>query len=62
MIVCHCHVVNDRTVRAAVANGAADIDDVARACGAGTDCGGCEDAIDSLIHECRVRILVHTAS
>ena len=61
MIICHCNVVSDRTVRAAVLNGAADVDDVARACGAGADCGGCETAVESLLDECRVRVLVRTA-
>lgn len=41
MIVCHCRVVSDRHVRAAIDEGARDLCGVAAACGAGTGCGGC---------------------
>lgn len=41
MIVCHCHVVNDRVIRDAVESGARSLSDVCRATGAGRDCGAC---------------------
>ena len=41
MIVCHCHVVNDRAVRAVVESGARTLSEVCRATGAGRDCGAC---------------------
>lgn len=41
MIVCHCHVVSDRDIRAAADAGARTVAQAARACKAGTDCGGC---------------------
>jgi bacterioferritin-associated ferredoxin len=41
MIVCHCHVVNDRAVRDAVEGGARTLSEVCRATGAGKDCGAC---------------------
>ena len=41
MIVCHCRVVSDRDVRAAIDGGAGDLCGVAAACGAGARCGGC---------------------
>ena len=41
MIVCHCRVVSDRDVRAAIEQGAGDLCGVAAACGAGSRCGGC---------------------
>lgn len=53
MLVCHCNVVNDTTIRAAIAQGARDEFDVARVCGAGTDCGGCLPAVSRLLDECR---------
>ncbi|HEX2174617.1 MAG TPA: (2Fe-2S)-binding protein [Nocardioidaceae bacterium] len=41
MIVCHCGVVSDRDVTAAVRDGARSLTDVCRATGAGQNCGGC---------------------
>ena len=52
MLVCHCKVVNDAAIRAAIANGARDEFDVARLCGAGTDCGGCVPTVSRLLDEC----------
>ena len=49
MIVCHCHAVSDATVRAAILAGAGDLDDVARRCGAGSDCGGCQDRVERML-------------
>jgi|GEM_PF-588248 len=45
MVVCHCFVVNDRRVRAAVAAGARTVEDVAEMEDAGGLCGGCHFAI-----------------
>ena len=53
MIVCHCRAVNDAAIRAAIAAGANDEIDVAVACKAGTDCGGCMPTITQLLDECR---------
>lgn len=41
MIVCLCHGVRDRDIDEAIDAGAASLDDLARACGAGTGCGSC---------------------
>jgi bacterioferritin-associated ferredoxin len=41
MILCLCRGVPDRAVRAAIRQGAATLDDIAAACAAGADCGGC---------------------
>lgn len=49
MIVCHCFGINDRRIAAEAGLGAADIDDIGRRCGAGTDCGGCYDAIEDIL-------------
>ena len=49
MIVCHCKGVSDRNIRKAVRQGALTRADVGLACGAGTCCGGCVDAVDEII-------------
>jgi bacterioferritin-associated ferredoxin len=49
MIVCHCEVISDRHVRAAVDDGAVSLDDVERHCAAGTQCGGCRPALRALL-------------
>ena len=49
MIVCLCKRVSDRAIRAAVEAGAASVEAVGRATGAGTDCGGCRGTIAAMI-------------
>jgi bacterioferritin-associated ferredoxin len=49
MYVCLCEGVTDRTIRKAVRRGATSIDAVGAACGAGTGCGGCWEALAELI-------------
>ncbi|MEM7135576.1 MAG: (2Fe-2S)-binding protein [Myxococcota bacterium] len=49
MLVCHCHAVNDTTIRRCVAEGARSGSEVREACGAGGACGGCRPIIDRLI-------------
>jgi bacterioferritin-associated ferredoxin len=49
MIVCHCRVVSDRGVRAAIGDGAACVEDVAALCEAGTRCGSCRPTIAALL-------------
>lgn len=51
MIVCHCHRVCDRTIRAAVRSGACTEEAVGEACGAGSMCGGCVPAVTEIIEE-----------
>jgi bacterioferritin-associated ferredoxin len=52
LLVCHCKVVTDRQIRAAVEAGARDEFDVAAACGAGVECGGCIPTVQKLLREC----------
>jgi bacterioferritin-associated ferredoxin len=47
MIVCLCKGVSCSAVRRAIEDGASDLADVGRACGAGTDCGACHAEIES---------------
>lgn len=49
MIVCHCKVVNDRTIREVIRGGARSPRQVALACNAGRRCGGCRPLICELI-------------
>src|SRR5688500_6965257 len=49
MIVCHCHAINDRTIRDTVRAGAHSPRAVARACGAGAGCGGCRHSVERII-------------
>jgi len=49
MLVCHCHAVNDQTIRRCVSAGARSGNDVREACGAGGSCGSCRPVIDRLI-------------
>jgi bacterioferritin-associated ferredoxin len=53
MVVCHCRVVNDRAIRAAIASGARTVAEVARHCGAGRGCGGCCPAVRRILAEHR---------
>ena len=49
MIVCHCEAVTDREIRRSVAGGACSLRQVARACGAGRQCGGCLPVVEALL-------------
>ena len=49
MLVCHCHGIGDRNIRECIRNGARTVDEVSRACGAGTTCGGCRPVIRALM-------------
>ncbi len=51
MIVCHCRRVTHRQILQVVQTGARSLDDVSRACGAGSGCGGCLSAVCDLIAE-----------
>jgi bacterioferritin-associated ferredoxin len=51
VIVCHCHVVNDRTVDDAVAAGARTVSAICRTTGAGRSCGSCVFSLKRLLSE-----------
>jgi bacterioferritin-associated ferredoxin len=50
MIVCSCHAVSDRSLRAAAASGLSHREIVA-ATGAGSDCGHCSSAVAAIVVE-----------
>jgi len=56
MVVCHCNVVSDREIRAQVAAGALDADDIAERCRAGDRCGGCVPVVEAIVAETRVAL------
>jgi bacterioferritin-associated ferredoxin len=49
MVICHCLAVNDRAIRAEIAAGALDPDDLAARCGAGTRCGSCRPVLEAIL-------------
>jgi len=49
LLVCHCHQVSDRTIRACIRDGAETVAQVGERCGAGTGCGGCRPTVKELI-------------
>jgi bacterioferritin-associated ferredoxin len=51
MYICICNAVTDRQIRAAVAAGAASLDDVTMQLGVGAGCGCCRDAAQELIRD-----------
>ncbi|MNC97476.1 BFD-like [2Fe-2S] binding domain protein [compost metagenome] len=53
MIICHCMQLSDRAIRGAIRAGACSREELARACGAGAGCGGCQRALDELLDEAR---------
>jgi len=57
MVVCHCNVVSDHEIRAAVAAGVLDAEGLASACNAGTKCGGCRSIVDAIVAETSVTIV-----
>jgi bacterioferritin-associated ferredoxin len=53
MWVCHCHAVTDGRIRAEVAAGARDADEIGERCRAGTGCGTCLEELRRLCDEAR---------
>jgi len=49
MFVCLCNSVSERQILAAIDAGAETVLDVARATGAGTDCGSCVGALQRYV-------------
>lgn len=49
MIVCHCQVVSDRDVAAALRDGARNVSEVCRSTGAGRNCGTCIFSVKQLV-------------
>ena len=58
VFVCHCRAVSDGAIRGCIAEGAADVEELGRRCGAGTGCGGCRAALAQLLATLAPRTLV----
>ncbi len=54
MLVCSCHHVSDRVIRAVIADGAVDEEQVGESCLAGTGGGGCLEYVCQLLGEAGV--------
>ena len=50
MYVCLCKGVTSQTVSDVVAQGASTTKKVAKACGAGSECGRCRRSVQAIIH------------
>lgn len=53
MIVCVCHNVSDRAIRAAMAAGASSLSDIRAELNVGACCGKCIPSAKALVRECR---------
>lgn len=51
MYVCLCKGVSNRTIRRCASEGARTVEEIGRACGAGTVCGSCKPDIRSLLED-----------
>lgn len=51
MIVCHCKVVTDSEIRAAVSEGARSVSAACRATGAAAGCGSCVFLVKAVVCE-----------
>ena len=60
MYVCSCLAVTDRAVNAAIATGAATVEEITERCRAGGRCGGCGPTLQRLLE--RHRRLEHEGS
>ncbi|MEK6440388.1 (2Fe-2S)-binding protein [Pseudonocardia sp. T1-2H] len=49
MYVCICAAVTDVELRDCIGEGARTVEEVGEACGAGTGCGSCLNAVDVLL-------------
>jgi bacterioferritin-associated ferredoxin len=47
--VCSCHAVTEQRIREEIQDGAATPREIAKGCGAGTDCGSCVRRIQALL-------------
>jgi bacterioferritin-associated ferredoxin len=56
VLVCHCNVVSDRAVRAAISAGATDVAQVTALSGAGGECGGCVPSIEQLLEDAGIAV------
>ena len=51
MYLCICRAVTTKTVRQVITEGASNLDEIERCCGAGGDCGSCREDLCELLVE-----------
>jgi len=51
VLICHCNAVSERRIRRSIRNGATTLGRIARSCGAGGGCGGCQAAVETILEE-----------
>jgi bacterioferritin-associated ferredoxin len=51
MLICICKGLSERAIHGTIRGGATTVEEIGRACGAGTDCGTCQDALEDAICE-----------
>lgn len=51
MIVCVCHYVSDREVKAEIARGVTTVDGLKASLGVATCCGQCENCVQELVND-----------
>ena len=56
VLICHCNVVSDRAVRAAISAGATQVEQITALCGAGGECGGCVPSIEALLEDAGIAV------
>lgn len=49
MIVCHCYKVTSKQLSDCISKGLVSLDDVKKACKAGTGCGNCLPAVEQYL-------------
>jgi bacterioferritin-associated ferredoxin len=49
MLVCICKGLSERQVLSTIESGARTVEEIGRRCGAGTDCGTCEGALEAML-------------
>ena len=49
MLICICKGLSERAVHGTIRDGATTVEAIGRACGAGSDCGTCQDALEDAI-------------
>jgi bacterioferritin-associated ferredoxin len=51
MLVCICKGLSERQVLSTIQGGARTVEEIGKRCGAGTDCGTCEGALEAMLEE-----------
>ena len=51
MLVCHCYGIREARIRKAIRNGASSLQQVQRACFAGSGCGTCREAVNEILED-----------